>query len=181
MNSGGQQYKGFTIVELLIVIVVIAVLAVVTLFAMTELRERAENSKVAADVAVLTKAVIAARNNEQKSLNAVTENYNYGWGGAAAACSGKPGGTNLAALPKTDSCWVAYNQALDKISTASGINVRGIVDPLGRPYSIDEEEIPGQCAARDRVYGFSRVYAGWGGFWPNSTNILPKSGFVAGC
>lgn len=177
-----KQSNGFTIVELLIVIVVIAVLAAVTLIAMNGLKERAENSKVAADISTLSKAILAARNNEQKTVNIITGNLAYGQGGTGAACSTLPAGTDLAVLAKTSNCWVSYNNALDKISTASGINVRGIVDPLGRPYAIYEGESSLVCIARDEMWAFGRNYAPWGARWPGGAQtILPQSGFVSGC
>ncbi len=172
--------RGFTIVELLIVIVVIALLATVTIVAMNGLKNRAENTRVQTDLALLKKAIMVARDSEQKTLPAITSHGNlYGRGGVSAACNGKPAGTDLAALPRTDKCWVAYTNALNKISTASGINVRNVVDPLGRPYSISEEEESTFCL-KDQLWAFSKEYDSWGGRWPNSQIAIPFSGF-AGC
>jgi len=58
--------RGFTIVELLIVIVVVAVLAVITVVAYNGIQERAENTKTNQAVAQYAKALIA-----YKSLNSV--------------------------------------------------------------------------------------------------------------
>lgn len=137
-----KKEKGFTIVELLIVIVVIGVLAAIVIVAYNGVQDRARTSKINADMVSLDKATRAARLTSNGALRYVTLSAATG-----GSCWGKPDGTDLAALPKTDSCWTSYLSALDKISTASGINVRNLVDPWGRPYYIDEneEEPPGSC------------------------------------
>lgn len=130
-----KKAYGFTIVELLIVIVVIGILAAITIVAYNGVQKRANDAKMQSDLSELKKAVIAAREVTQKTFNGMT-----GSGYTATGCASKAAGTDLAALPKTDSCWVRYNAALDVLSTASGINVRNVVDPWGRPYMIDENE-----------------------------------------
>lgn len=138
----GLKQKGFTIVELLIVIVVIGILAAIVIVAYSGVQDRARTSKINADMQSLDKATKVARASTNGALRYVT--LSAGTGGP---CWGKPDGTDLAALPKTDGCWTSYLSALDKISTASGVNVRNLVDPWGRPYYIDEneEEPAGSC------------------------------------
>ena len=60
MNTWAKQ-KGFTIVELLIVIVVIAILAAITIVAYNGIQTRARNSKISSDIAMLQRAIQAAR------------------------------------------------------------------------------------------------------------------------
>lgn len=176
-GSGSEVSHGFTIVELLVVIVIIAIIALVSFFAMNGLTTRAENTRIKADIELLKKAIIAARNVEQKPLVMITGGGIYGNGGTSVPCNSKPAGTDLAALPKTDTCWVAYLNALNKISAASGVDIRNLVDPLGRPYSIDEEEYNGHCS-QDQLWAFSKNYNGWGGRWASSQIAVPLSGFA---
>src|SRR5690349_15331856 len=123
--------RGFTIVELLIVIVVIAILAAITIVAFNGVQDRSRDSKIEHDLTLLQKAMMAARvNTGEQALRYVTVQT-----GTSANCVNKTNGTDLAALDKaTDSCWTMYASALNYISNASNINVRGLVDPWGRPY-----------------------------------------------
>lgn len=62
-----RNRKGFTIVELLIVIVVIGILAAITVVAFNNVQSRSRTAKIDADLAMLHKAATAARisNGEQ--------------------------------------------------------------------------------------------------------------------
>lgn len=148
---GGKFRKGFTIVELLIVIVVIGILAALVVSTYAGVQDRAREAKISADMKTLAKAVAAARESKSSALRYIT--------GAAATggpCWGKPDGTDLAALPRTDACWTTYAWALQKISEASGSNVTNLVDPWGRPYYMDENEDEPVGSCRDDWFG---VYA----------------------
>lgn len=148
--------RGFTIVELLIVIVVIGILAAITIVAYNGIQARASNAKISSDLTLLNKAIIAARINGDRSLYSMTAN---GW--TAGTCISKPTGTNLATLPRTDACWLDYASALNHISNFSGINVRNMVDPLGRPYAIDENEWQNgnqSDCTRDDIGSFSNPF-----------------------
>lgn len=52
----------------------------------------------------------------------------------------KEAGTGLALFSKANSCWTQRLSELDAMSVASGIDVRGLTDPLGWSYNIDENE-----------------------------------------
>lgn len=165
---------GFTIVELLIVVVVIAILAAVTIMSYNGITARAQQSKIAEDLTNLQKAIVVARENTGKTLLGITGN-----GYTASSCSTKPAGTDLAELARTDSCWTVYLSTLDKISAASGISVRQLVDPWGRPYLIDENEGEnGNCGNMDTFGVFSRPLNG-----ASHTNELriPLSGYGTSC
>jgi prepilin-type N-terminal cleavage/methylation domain-containing protein len=135
-KAWAQKQKGFTIVELLIVIVVIGILAAITIVAYNNVQARSNQSKIDADMRNLKQAIEVARNQDGVALRYVTLSAATGSG-----CWGKATDTDLATLPKaTDGCWTNYAAALDRISTASGMNVRNLVDPWGRPYYMDENE-----------------------------------------
>jgi prepilin-type N-terminal cleavage/methylation domain-containing protein len=139
MNN--KQQTGFTIVELLIVIVVIGILAAITIVAYNSVQDRAQRAKITSDIHNIENAIHLARNQTGTVLGTITANF-----GTAGTCVSKPAGTDLATLPKTDSCWTSYLTTLDRISTAGGQNIRNLVDPWGRPYFIDENENEGSTA-----------------------------------
>lgn len=147
-----QKQAGFTIVELLIVVVVIAILASITVVAYNGIQESARQSKITTDISQLEKAILTARNNRGgEALRYITLSTSTG-----GSCWGKADGTNLATLQTSDGCWVSYTNALDRISTASGINVRGLIDPWGRPYYIDENE--GESCSRDWIGYYAQPF-----------------------
>ena len=148
----GTKKSGFTIVELLVVIVVIGILASITVVAYSGIQLQSRLAKTSSDLGELSKAIVVARSLENKTLIGITGSV-Y----TASTCISKVSGTDLAALAKTDNCWLAYLSALDKISIASNINVRNIVDPWGRPYFIDENEGEGGVSCSQdtlSVYGY---------------------------
>lgn len=173
-----KKANAFTIVELLIVIVVIAILAAISVVAYTGIQERANKSKVKQDIAQIIKAITIAREQENKVLLQIT-----GSSATGGQCWGKASGTDLATLPKaTDTCWTRYATTLDAISTASGMDIRNIVDPWGRPYLIDENEGEGGSCARDTV-GMHRLplVSGFGlHSWTPSAGNVRLGGFT-GC
>ena len=83
VNKMERKQKGFTIVELLIVIVVIAILAAISVVAYTGIQNRASDSAVQSDV----------RNLAMKVMEYHAINGEYPHGGSAAVF---PGGITLA-------------------------------------------------------------------------------------
>lgn len=131
-----NRSKGFTIVELLIVIVVIGILAAITIVAYNGVQTRARQAKIQQDQQAISTAITAAQNLTGGTLKDIVSDF---WIGQD--CSSVSPGTDLATLSKTThSCWTRYTAALDKISTASQMNIRNLVDPWGRPYWIDSNE-----------------------------------------
>ncbi len=163
--------KGFTIVELLIVVVVIAILAAITIVAYNGIQSQARSSKIQTDLGQLRKAVIAAQNNTGKTLIQIT-----GSTYSAGSCTSQPVGTNLATLPVSDACWVRYNSTLDKISIDSNMNVRGLLDPWGRPYFIDENEGESGGCGTDFVAMFAQPFNGSSRLYPTTIPLSGNSG-----
>ena len=136
----------------------IAILAAITIVAYNGIQERAQTSKIQADMQSLEKAINAARiASNSVALRYITINSATG-----SPCWSKADGTDLAALPDTDSCWGNYRTTLSRISNASGINVNNLVDPWGRPYYIDENEgegaNPPTACNQDAIGYYSRPF-----------------------
>lgn len=128
-----MRNRGFTIVELLIVIVVVGVLVSITIVSYGGIQERARVASANSDLALLAKAVNVARINVDKELRTIT-------GSNCTACLDR----------------AVYELSLDRISTASGINLSSLKkgDPWGNVYRIDENEGEGAtpCASRDAIW-----------------------------
>lgn len=126
-----MRIRAFTIIELLILIVVIGILAGITVVSFSNVSQKAKENRANADLQILFKAVLVARNNTNKTLLEVT-------GSGCSRC-------------------VGYSQtmsSIDAISTASGINLNGLKngDPWGNFYYIDENELEaGSCANKDSL------------------------------
>lgn len=149
-----MRTKGFTIVELLIVTVVIAILATISIVAYNGIQERARQTKIDSDMTQLEKAITIARfNSGEIALRYVTGSVHTGTG-----CWSKADGTDLAALASTDPCIAQYNATLEAISTASDMDVRGLRDPWGRPYLIDENEQETASCQSDRIGIYTRPF-----------------------
>lgn len=134
MNGGlARKQKGFTIVELLIVIVVIGILAAITIVAYNGVQERARVSSANSDLTLLNKAIQAARINTNKTLLGVT-------GSNCTRCFDQ----------------ARYELSLDNIASASGMSVDRLKkgDPWGNKYGFDENEGEGAspCANKDSLY-----------------------------
>lgn len=160
--------RGFTIVELLIVIVVIAILAAITVVAYNGIQDRARSAKMKADVAHLAEAMTAAKQLSGKTIVGLTTTPTIGSDntGTGRGCWSLPIGTDLAALPKTAKCWTDYEETLQIISEASGVNVNGLIDPYGRPYYIDQSEgenVGGNLCIQDKVGAYRQPFVAGSG------------------
>lgn len=153
ISAKKESTKGFTIVELLIVIVVIGILAAITIVSYNTVQDRARIAKRQADTANYHKAILLARENTGNALRYITLNT---WSiGACAASSGNPGNVTPKDLPKTHICWLRYYENLSRIETAAGMSLNGLRDgdANGNPYGLDENE--GETCATDRMYYFT--------------------------
>lgn len=171
--------RGFTIVELLIVIVIIGILAAITIVAYNGIQDRAKQAKMNNDITEIVKAVQAARQSTGKTFAQLTNSTASG-----GPCWNKATGTDLAALPSTDSCITSYVAALSAISAASGANLTtNLRDPWGRPYLLDENEgegSPTNCT-HDTVAVYKLPFTnGFGTYSTTPGNNVPNSG-ATGC
>lgn len=149
-----KSLRGFTIVELLIVIVVIAILAAISVVAYNGIQDRSRTSKVSADLSNLIKAIHSARISANDRLGAIT-----GTNCSMCTCPYLNGDmTDYSTLPKTHGCWTGYYETLNEISAASGVNLSSLRegDPWGSPYGIDENEGEYSGCVRDTVFSFGR-------------------------
>lgn len=169
--------KGFTIVELLIVIVVIGILAAITIVAFNGIQERARTTQINNDLGTISKAIQAARINSGDQAT----RYITGSTGTAVNCVNTADSIDLSDKTAAATCWTAYNNALNAISTASGMNVRNIADPWGRPYYLDENEKEGATTCgvgKDSLGAYPRPRTS--GSWAN-TNGKQVPYITPGC
>ena len=168
--------RGFTIVELLIVIVIIAILTAITIVAYNGIQGRAQQAKIQNDLTELEQAILAARIQTGETVWQITG----GPGITGDACAQYASGTDIAAIPKSDSCWTKNADALSKISIASGINVRNLLDPWQRPYWIYENEgrlTPTDCH-KDYISNLRMPHVLWG---QDDLNLRDVPNSLQGC
>lgn len=132
--------RGFTIVELLIVIVIIAILAAITIVSYNGIQQRAADSKRDSDTRQLLNAIVMARSNTGQTLGQIT-GYWYS-AGLCATAANNPSAVEPRDLPKTHACWTQYYTNLTNIGAAAGVNLESLRtgDHRGNPYVWDENE-----------------------------------------
>lgn len=148
-----MRTRGFTIVELLIVIVVIGILAAISIVAFNGVQARGKQARIDSEVASLLKAAEMARIAKGTTLTGVTgSTYSLHWCVSTAVNTAQVEPRELA---DTHDCWVRYRAMLATIEAASGANLKGLYegDERGNPYMFDEND--GETCNKDFLYRFT--------------------------
>lgn len=110
--------RGFTIVELLIVIVVIAILATITIVAYNGIQNRAKVAQANADMAALKKSMLAFK-AIQGELPPIGDSWNYD------------------TIPPSCPTWNTTTTAISNAGVGTNLNIR---DPWGNCYGYDDND-----------------------------------------
>ena len=168
--SNPAPKKGFTLVELLVVISIIAILSVVGVTVFSGVQNKARDAKIKADFNAMYKNIEIARMAQQKPLGQITNNY-------CSDCI-----NNGVECRNTDfSNPSNYATCLNTMTTSYGKVTKAPlpIDPWGDPYYIDENEGEGGVScSRDsiRSAGPDRI----GGTDDDKGFSIPLSGYT-GC
>lgn len=140
-----KTYRGFSLVELLVVISIIGILASVVIGSIDQARTSAKNAVVKQEIGLIAEAVGSI------SLGRPIESITGSWC-SACACRDREGDGDSGDLRTVDSsssagsqaCKQNWENALQNIAAESSVisDVEGLArDPWGSPYMIDENEL----------------------------------------
>lgn len=134
--------KGFTLIELLVVIAIIGLLASIVLVSLQGVREKARRAKADQELQEILKAIMVARENQDKVLKDIT-----GSGCSDCVCRA---GCDFAC----DACKNQMDITMKSIGFGGALK-----DPWGKYYSFDENELefPGDPCRKDGI-GVSSGY-----------------------
>ncbi len=142
LKNKNLREKGFTVVELLVVIIVIAILATIVVTSYGGVRQNAADTKRDSDLKSLEDAIELARANTSQTLHDITGgNGVTSW--LACAFNDNPSPqVEPSQLATSTNCWQDYYTALDDIGTAAKTDLSDLKkgDARGNPYIIDERE-----------------------------------------
>lgn len=149
MNS----HKGFTIIELMVVIAVITLLASIILVSLHSAQNKAKLARAKTEMSELSRSILIAQGEQASPLGYVTL--------SAHDCPSTPPGASCLCETNIDdpACLAEWQATLAEIGTAAHDDATILAvyekDPWGHAYILDENEIHGSCAAEDtlRTYG----------------------------
>ncbi|MBU1557376.1 prepilin-type N-terminal cleavage/methylation domain-containing protein [Patescibacteria group bacterium] len=142
-----NKNKGFTLIELMVVIAIIGLLSSVVLASLTSARNRARYTKTQVEIRDFIKAVIIARGETPTTLLGIT-------GSGCSGCSCRTG--DIRNIAETSSCYLGWFNALVDVQNATDGVVAGLDrmtrDPWGSPYVLDENQgESGNCTRLDNI------------------------------
>jgi prepilin-type N-terminal cleavage/methylation domain-containing protein len=141
MRHSKDNKKGFTILELLVVISIMVILSTVVFAFLGAARERSKIAKAKAEIQQFATSTILLQNDTGKWLNGcppgVREDFEVSLDSTEAGIMYRPLGV-ASGLPQTPPC-VWSDQ---EIASWKGPYARGAIDPWGHPYLFDPDYCP---------------------------------------
>ena len=143
-----KSEAGFTLIEILVVVLIIGVLAAIAVPMFLNQRTAANTASQQSDMRQLTSAIKVAQTKGPTTLFNITKDvYSFN------ECAGPY--QDPVTLPRTHTCWVKNFNNLKAISAASGVNIDNLVDPYGRPYYLNANELEqSQTDCRNDLVGY---------------------------
>lgn len=164
MYNGGMKSRGFTLVELLVVMSIIALMSSIMTSAISTARLKAQTGAVRQSMAQFAKAVSVAQGESTKTLYTIT----------GSTCSDCVCRTGADLRGDAGTCYAGWVNVVTRVqSNSNGIvtNLTNMTrDVWGSPYGVDEnqgESGAGSCSSTD---GLRSV--GPDGIWGNSDDII---------
>lgn len=154
MNNNISRKKGFTLIELMVVIAIMSMLSVIVLTALARTRERAKMTRAQAEIKQIINAIIIAQGEQGgKTLIRFAASSNCG----QCTCS-------TYGLGSTE-CSDRWKAVLTQIETATNGLVKDLSkfekDPWGNPYMIDanqgETNLVTSCTRVDSLGSYNQT------------------------
>lgn len=144
-----RMKKGFTLVELLVVIGVIGIISSIVIASVTVSRKNALIAKTKQQLQILRGQIISAQGNTGNALLNIT-------GSGCSDCNCRNIGS-IANISATSTCYTGMQSSISKILIAADTGYQSSTDlyrdAWGSPFMIDENEMEaGSCANRDGLY-----------------------------
>lgn len=174
--------RGFTLVEILIVIVVIGILAALSLVVYSNISERAMRAAALTELAQLRNGIMVAQTKTGLSIRDLAAKSPAVWDGLKHYDGSPSYGVDYPCPPDmtgikmsdtSNHCVMSYLRFLDRLKPYVGDGFESLKkgDPWGRPYVIDDEEdgsLIENCISIDRIS--SAGPDGWRADWNRETN-----------
>lgn len=145
-----KKKKGFSLIELLVVISIIGLLSTLAVVSLNNARRNAQITKAQTELSQIVKAITIAQGETGQYLLTIT-------GSGCSDCSGgRVVGFDYRNIPETDPFYARWALSISNIDTASNGLANGVKnitrDPWGSPYHLDENEGEGGGCAHDSLY-----------------------------
>lgn len=174
-----MKRRGFTLIEILVVIAILGVLSAVVLASLNAARSRAGNAAARSDLKQILKAIQIAQAEQNKPLWQIT-------GSGCSDCGTCRTAPDLRNVPTNHACYTTWVNNITAIQNATNGQYTSLTkitrDPWGSPYTIDENEgevVGNPCANQDSLRS-----VGPDGAWGTADDIIVRpewSGTPTGC